>query len=244
MMQPIPRHDKKAALHHQSPSRGQPLSTNNGLRTTQLSTQTTRRQRDLPRRAPAPMPKTKHRPVRETTKPVGLGAGAPRRPVRALRNVAYRTSVMQELADDDENTEPDDFWVDESRPKAPPPPVQPWLQDTIPAEADVVQMKEDVDLDPLAPANFPQWPLPSNAIRELCAVCRVDLNRRCRLEHRHRSPCCGKMCCRRCLEAAPNQECPVCSGVYRDDAYAQLMRLQDAALKGDDARAVYDGSWW
>ena len=36
----------------------------------------------------------------------------------------------------------------------------------------------------------------------------------------------------------------MCSGVYRDDAYAQLMRLQDAALKGDDARAVYDWSWW
>ena len=122
--------------------------------------------------------------------------------------------------------------------------MQPWLQDTIPAEADVVVQKEDADLDPLAPANFPQWPLPSNAIRELCAVCRVDLNRRWRLEHRHRSPCCGKMCCRRCLEAAPNQECPVCSGVYRDDAYAQLMRLQDAALKGDDARAGYDWSWW
>ena len=214
---------------------------------------TTRRQRDLPRRAAptpsraAPTPKTKHRPVRETIKPkLGLGAiarlGAAA--ARARGNVAYRTAVMQELADDDENTEPDDFWVDESRPKAPPPPVQPWLEDTIPAEADVVQMKEDVDLDPLAPANFPQWPLPSNAIRELCSVCRVDLNRRCRLEHRHRSPCCGKMCCRRCLEAAPNQECPVCSGVYRDDAYAQLMRLQDAALKGDDARAVYDWSWW
>ena len=134
---------------------------------------TTRRQRDLPRRAPAPTPKTKHRPVRETIKPkLGLGAVARlgAAAARARGNVAYRTSVMQELADDDENTEPDDFWVDESRPKAPPPPVQPWLQDHDPAEADVVQMKEDVDLDPLAPANFPQWPLPSNAIRAVRRV--------------------------------------------------------------------------
>ena len=116
--------------------------------------------------------------MRETTKPkLGLGAVAPPRRDRwpARRNVAYRTSVMQELADDDENTEPDDFWVDDSRPKAPPPPVQPWLEDTIPAEADVVQMKEDVDLDPLAPANFPQWPLPSNAIREPPVPCAASI---------------------------------------------------------------------
>ena len=149
------------------------------------------------RRAPAPTPKTKHRPVRETIKPkLGLGAVARlgAAAARARGNVAYRTSVLASL-DDEENTEPDDFWVDDSRPKAPPPPVQPWLEATIPAEEDVVRMKEDVDLDPLAPANFPQWPLPSNSIRELCAVCRVDLNRRCRLEHRHRSPCCGAMCC-------------------------------------------------
>ena len=52
------------------------------------------------------------------------------------------------------------------------------------------------------------------------------------------------MCCRRCLEAAPDQSCPVCAGVFRDDAYAQLMRLQDAALRGDDARSQYDWSWW
>ena len=136
--------------------------------------QTTRRQRDLPRRAPAPMPKTKHRPVRETIKPkLGLGAVARLGAAAATARGASPTEpgVMQELADDDENTEPDDFWVDDSRPKAPPPPVQPWLEDTIPRGDGVVQMKEDVDLDPLAPANFPQWPLPSNAIRERAAPC-------------------------------------------------------------------------
>ena len=36
----------------------------------------------------------------------------------------------------------------------------------------------------------------------------------------------------------------MCSGVFRDDAYAQLMRLQDAALRGDDARSMFDWSWW
>ena len=141
---------------------------------------TTRRQRDLRRAVPTPSRAAPRRSTARCAKQSSRSsASAPSRAsaaaARARGKVAYRTSVMLELADDDETTEPDDFWVDDSRPKAPPPPVQPWLEDTIPAEADVVQMKEDVDLDPLAPANFPQWPLPSNSIRELCAVCRVDL---------------------------------------------------------------------
>ena len=53
---------------------------------------TTRRQRDLPRRA-APTPKTKHRPVRETKPKLGLGAvarlGAARRGRSRWRRVVW-----------------------------------------------------------------------------------------------------------------------------------------------------------
>jgi len=214
------------------------------------STAKARRQRDLPRCA-APTPKTTYRPVRETSAPrlglgavARLGAAAARARGRTAARTAARSSSSPAPSCEEENTAPADFWADASRPKAPPPSVQKWIRDVIPAEEDVVVEAEDADLDALAPANFPAWPLPATPIRELCAVCRVDLNRRCRLEHRHRSPCCGKMCCRRCLAAAPDQECPVCPGVARDDLYERLMRLVAAAQRGDDARAMYDWSWW